>query len=227
MNIRTCLILTAFFLTCTTDVNAQITLGIDVGVTNNKLNINYDKLKVTSREGYMINLMMKYRLDKWLALETSPGIIQKNYSVKNINNIYQNIDNTYLHLPLSIQCQVYILKNIILSGSSGVYYAYWVTSRISGVAPNIFELSTGLEGDELIRVEDIKYKYSFTRQDNKSEFGGLAKLGFTYQISDKLSFLINGHYYLGITSQKTQIKEIQHHNNNETTALTSGLSYRL
>jgi len=220
-------ILVAFFFTRNLDANAQISLGIDVGRTNNKLNINsrYSNLKVDSKDGYMVNLIVKHRLDKWLTIEASPGVIQKNYFIKNINNIYQNVNNTYLHLPLSMQCKVYMLNNISISGSFGVYYAYWVNSMISGVAPNIFELSSGLQGDELIKVEDINYKYIFTKQDNNSEFGWIAKLGLEYQISNSISFLINGHYYRGITSQQKRIKEVQSKEINETVALTSGFSY--
>lgn len=217
----------AIFFTYTLDANAQMSFGIDVGLTNNKLNFSskYSNLKLSSKDGYMTNLIIKHKLDKWLSFEASPGVIQKNYSIRNINNINQNIDNTYLHLPLSMKYEVSLVKNVNISGSFGAYYAYWISSVVSGVAPNVFELSSNPKGDELIKVENIDYKYKFTKQDNKSELGWILKLGIEYGIFNHISLLINAQYYRSITDQQKRINELESEKRNRTLALTSGILY--
>ena len=220
-------ILMAIFFTYNLDANAQMNLGIDVGLTNNKLNFSskYGNLKLTSNYGYMINLIIEHKLDKWLSFDASPGVIQKNYSIRNISNINQDIDNTYLHLPLSMTYQVSLLRNVNISGSFGAYYAYWISSVVSGVAPNVFELSSNPKGDELIKVENIDYKYKFTKQDNKSELGWILKLGIEYGIFNHISFIINTQYYQSITDQQKRINELESEKRNRTLALTSGILY--
>lgn len=207
--------------------SAQTNIGLDAGITYNKLDFksNNSNLILTSRQGYIINLNIDHSLNKWFILETSPGVLQKNYSIKNRNDIYQNINNTYLQFPISMKYDMKLIKRLNVSGSLGGYYAYWIKSTMNGTAPNVFEITSDSDGGELIGLENIKSNHSFSNQDNRSEFGWVAKIGLHYRIINNLSFSITGQYYRSITDQQKNTVELQVPKHNQTSALTIGVSY--
>lgn len=228
MNIKKPLsIVASICLTCILNAKAQTNIGLDAGITYNKLRFKpaNSNLTLSSKQGYIINLNIDHQLNKWIAVETSPGVLQKNYSVKNTNNIYQDINNTYLQLPISIKFERKLISRLNLSASLGGYYAYWIKSTINGTAPNVFELSSGSEGGELIKVEGIKSQYPFSHRDNRSEFGWTAKVGLDYRILNDLSCSIKGYYYQSLTDQQKRIDELQASRHNETLAATVGIIY--
>lgn len=228
MNIKKPLsILAIICLTCILNAKAQTNIGLDAGISYNKLKFKpaNNNLILSSKQGYIINLNIDHKLNNWIAVEASPGVLQKNYSVKNTNNIYQDVNNTYLQLPISIKFNQKLLSRLSLSGAIGGYYAYWLKSTINGIVPNVFKLSTGSGGDELIKVEGIKSEYTFSERDNRLELGCAAKLGLNYRILNALSFSIKGHYYRSLTDQQKQITELQATRYDETLAATIGIAY--
>lgn len=209
---------------------AQLNIGVDAGITYNQLQFksNNPDLKLSKRTGYLVNINVSKQLSKWMTIEATPGIIQKNYTVQNKHNIYQDINNTYLHLPLDIKYEISLLKPLKLSAALGIYYAYWLESNISGIAPNVFNIANNAEGDALIQLENIKSNYKFNdTQDNRSEFGWLAKVGLSYRILKNVSCSLKGHYYQSISDQQKQSNEFQSPKYNQTFATTIGLAYDL
>lgn len=198
-----------------------------MGITSNKLNFisKYGNPAVLSKDGYMVNLVICYQVNKWFEVDISPGMIQKNFTLRNTNNIHQNINNTYLHLPLSLKHDIYFLKNLNISGNLGLYYAYLIKSVISGFSPNVFEISSNLQGDELIKLENIKADYKITKQDNRSEFGWLGKVGLEYKIVNNVSCTIKGQYFRSITDQQKRINNAEPEKRNRTLVLSGGISY--
>ncbi|AOM79677.1 porin family protein [Pedobacter steynii] len=207
---------------------AQLNIGVDAGISYNKLQVEMadDEIRLSKNSGYIVNVNIDQKINKWLAIEVSPGLIQKNYRVENKNNIYQNVTNTYLHLPITAKYEMKVLKKINLSAALGAYYAYWIESTMEGVAPNVFELSTNPEGNETVRLERIKSNYRFNaKQDNRSEFGWVAKIGLDYRVLKNVSATIKGHFYQSITDQQKRVSEIHAQKYNQTTALTIGGVY--
>nr|WP_199158547.1 outer membrane beta-barrel protein [Pedobacter sp. ASV2] len=211
-------------------VNAQIIIGADAGVSYNKLDykMNNGKLKLENNQGYMASINVDYGLNKQFSLESSPGIIQKNYLIKNQNGIYQQNNNTYLQLPFNIKYHVKIVKRLYTSASLGAYYAYWLSSTLKGIIPNVFELSNDAEGNEVFKQQSFKYVYQFDpSKDNRSEFGWTGKIELNYEILKKLSGSIKARYYQSITDQQKKIVEGQVARYNQTFGITMGVGYHI
>lgn len=208
--------------------NAQTTFSFDVGIASNKLDFRpiNNSLKLFKNQGYMINVSLDYKFNKWLRIEVSPALLEKNYSVKNNSAIYQNINNAYLQFPISVKYAIRVVNKLVASGTSGIYYAYWLKSVVSGIAPNVFEQYSNHEGEELIGLEKIKYNYIFNSTlDNRSEFGWVAKIGLDYEVAKNLSCSLKGHYYQSITDQQKKIMILQGSRYNKTSVMTLGLAY--
>nr|WP_121269743.1 outer membrane beta-barrel protein [Pedobacter schmidteae] len=204
---------------------AQTSIGIQVGATHNRLDFNSDKNRLVYTAGYgeVVQLTLSTHINNWLYLESSPGMIKKNYRIINGNVIYQDINNNYLQLPFGIGGRLNISKKLILSNSIGIYYAYWLTSKINGTAPNAFEISTSSEGTELIKAEHVSYKSIFNQYDRRSEFGWMVSTGMHYRIVSNLGCSVNGSYFRSLTSQRVGIMEMRSPRFNETIALTFGV----
>ncbi|WP_442588094.1 porin family protein [Pedobacter sp. AW31-3R] len=212
----------------TLKANAQFSLGFDAGITYNKLDykINNSNLKLQERSGYMASVVVSYKLNEWFSAEGTPGVIQKNYAVSNINGLNQQSNNTYLQLPLGINYNLKIIKRLKAAAVIGGYYAYWMSSKINGIAPNVFELSNNANGDEVIKLENINYTYQFNgAKDKRSEFGWMGQIALDYKIMKNLSVLIKGHFYQSISDQQKKITELQTPRYNQTIAATAGLMY--
>jgi len=216
-----------FSLICVTNIKAQTNVGLDFGATYNKLNFipSNNTLIITSKQGYIINFNIERELNNYFSLEATPGTLQKNYSIKNKKNIYQDTENTYLQLPISIKMGVTIIGRLKIGGSIGGYYAYWIRSTTYGLAPNAFELSSNITGDEYIKIEDIKAGSDFTKKNNRSELGLAAKIEMNYKILNDISCSVKGHYYRSLMDQQKRIMEQQIPRYNETLAVTIGISY--
>jgi len=205
--------------------NAQTNIGIDAGVTNNSLSFyaSNTNLILKSRQGYLTNISINHILNKWLCLEAGPGVIQKNYSITNTTEIYQNINNTYLNFPVSMKVTLKAVNRINFNGSIGGYYSYWIASMINGIAPNVFELSSNSEGFESIKLETIKDDHSFTKQDNRKEWGWVAKLALDYRIVNSIYSSIKLHYYGSLSDQQKLVTGFQTPRYNKTSAISVGI----
>jgi opacity protein-like surface antigen len=223
-------ILIVFSIISSAVANAQMTIGLEGGITSNKLDFknNYSNVTLLQRKGTIINIDLNYKFNKWFTLEMSPGMLEKNYSLQNSNRIYQNVTNCYLQLPISLKHRIKLLRKLNAFGSLGVYYAYWLESKVDGLAPNVFELYSNSENQEMIKLEEIKYTYSFdSRRDNRSEFGWAGKIGMDYGVYNNLSLSLKGHYYQSLTDQQKKIVELQNPKLNKTFVTTIGLIYHL
>lgn len=207
-------------------INAQVSIGIDAGLTYNKLNYKTNNVLLGKKSGYVTNINVGYSLNKWLSIEGSAGLIQKNYSISNKNNIWQQINNSYLQFPVSMKYNIKVIKGLSTSISLGVYYAYWIYGSVEGVAPNVFELLTSSDGEDLIKLQNIKYSYKFdTTKDNRSEFGWVAKVGLNYKIVNALDGSIKIYHYQSVTDQQKKIQELQNGRYNQTFSVVAGLTY--
>lgn len=120
-----------------------------------------------------------------------------------------------------------LTTNLSVSGGLGLYYAYWLTSKVTGIVPNAFDIEQTYS-NQLIKLQMIKYVYAFnSEQDNRSEYGWVGKIGVEYNLTKRLSFSIKGHIYQSVTDQQKKIAEQQTPKHNQTLAATIGLSYSL
>lgn len=216
-----------FLAAISVNVNAQTNIGIDAGLTFNKLGLktSINHIKMGTRRGNLISVNIAHRISKELAIEISPGMLQKNYSIENKSNIYQNINNTYAQLPFSIKYNRKVTNKFTFTPSFGIYYAYWLKSKIDGIVPNIFNISIDSDNNQIIGLEHFQYTYYFdSKKDNRSEFGWTGKIELDYKIVNDFSFGLKGHYYQSLTSQQ-KVVLLQQPSYNKTFALSLGFSY--
>src|SRR5580692_9747295 len=120
----------------------QFFVGVEGGPNMNYLTTsnasepftNYDGMR-----GWNIGIPVGYRFFDWLAVQTAPTYIQKNYDIVGtgfFTGVYQKNYNTYLQLPVSLR---FSFGGKALRGflDLGGYAAYWKSGRIQGVEPNI------------------------------------------------------------------------------------------
>lgn len=210
--------------------NAQLSIGVDVGISSNKLEFQNNSLDIVLEEnhGYTISVNLSSGLSKTFALEASPSLTQKNYAINNKNNISQNVNNSYLILPISLKHTIKLARIWTVSTSLGCYYGYWLKSNVDGAVPNVFELTGNLGNEETIKLHNIKYSYSFNSDyDQRNEFGWASKLSLAYRIKEKISALVNVQYYQSLTDQQKGNTELHSPKYNQTRGLTLGLMYHL
>jgi hypothetical protein len=211
--------------------DGQLNLGIEGGISYNKLQFvnNADNIFLSRRIGYIFNINAEHKLNKSFILEVSPGLIQKNYSITNTRGIFQNVDNNYLILPIGLKYKINIIPKLTFIPSLGVYYGYWLTSKIQGVQPNVFDTSTDLDKNEIVGLKNINYAYSLnTVYDQRNELGWLTKLSISFRIKEKTSCSITTQYYQSITDQqKNRNNDLQNPKYNQTFNITTGIMYHL
>jgi hypothetical protein len=206
----------------------QLSVGVDAGASYNHLSVqNFGFIELSKKLGPMVNIDLSYEFNDHYALEFSPHLVQKNYGMANSNKIFQRVRNTYVVFPVSLKYKIEFAPKLYSSLSAGIYYGYWLASRITGVAPNVFESATNAQNEETIVLQKINYSYPFNSEfDRRHELGWLGKLGLTYAASKKIAYQVNFHYYQAATGQ--QKKTVQNDPYyNRTYALTTGLLYRI
>ena len=189
-----------FFLFAVFHVKAQLYIGVEGGLSKNYLRTQDVLQTFTTYKpatGISVSIPLLFELNKWLAIKSSPNFSQKNYEIVRtgfFQGIYQKNINNYLQVPLQA-CVRFGEKKIKGFVNLGLYGAYWMSSRIKGVEPNILNTSdttvsnpTGL----LNIVNGYKYDQSYhfdRKKDNREEFGWIGGAGITYQLNHYIVIL--------------------------------------
>lgn len=228
-SIKTIIIL--IFCLLTYKGNAQVSIGADVGITFNTLKLENSNNAVSTNNGYgyIISIPVKYKLNKHFYIETNPGLLQKNYTIENQKRIIQKVNNSYFQLPVGIESSFDLAPKISVNGLIGIYGAYWLSSKINGFAPNVFDISEQSTGtEEQINLQKINTTYNIdSKYDNRYEFGWTGRIGINYTFTTRLCFAIKGNLYRSLTDQQKSISELQRQKYNQTFAITMGASYIL
>lgn len=208
--------------------DAQTNISIQMGLSNN---FTKSKQQISSslnaRYGYAFSADASLPVNDWVDLELSLTLIQKNFSIQNKSNIYQNLMNTYLQLPVGISKGIAFGKNIRLAGFLGIYYALWINKKMEGQIPNIFDVYQNADGSESLRLARFSKQGFDSITDNRNEFGCATKLSLDYRFSKSMSITAGGHYYNSQTNQEKQTSLLQTGKYNKTVVIMTGLKYIL
>lgn len=203
--------------------NAQFSIGFEGGASINHLNTNINNRALTKNEtqvGYSIGIPFRYRIAKYLSLETAPNLTQKKYSIVRLDpfkGVYHTFTNTYLQLPL-IAKLTYGKKKFDYCLNIGAYMAYWALGNVNGSLPNIFTVTDSIINGQIIEkfmLNEYREKYTFNKKiDNRLEFGWVAGIGIVYKLNNYYSLFFEGNYYQALTDQqkKYMINQVPQYN---------------
>ncbi|HEY4788494.1 MAG TPA: outer membrane beta-barrel protein [Bacteroidales bacterium] len=214
-----------FLLVCewisTNYTTAQISVGVIGGYTNNCMNTDMANLAYTRQVnlgGYSFGILYKKTLSKVFALQAEFQLVQKNYSFErngSYKGIFEDFYNTYLQLPLRGQLDILRRKKISIALNAGVFGAYWVFTKVNGVAPNVFNTTNQVDatGEDIQNFYLTKYSevYRFnSKKDNRFEFGLHTGVTLQYDANEKNGFFMEYIYYhsLSDTQKKYMVNQV-------------------
>ena len=231
---------TLLFLLCSLQGRCQLFLGVEGGPNMNYLTTsnasepftNYDGMR-----GWNIGIPVGYQFFDWLALETTPTYIHKNFDIVRTGffiGVYQKNYNTYLQVPLNLR---FSFGGKALRGfvDLGGYGAYWASGRIKGTEANILnEVDTAYQtvnptsilGENYAYNYDQKYVFNSTK-DNRMEFGLIGGAGISYELFQTYTFYLEGRYYRAMTDQQKQYEMNQAPRYNDNYGLTLGCTIKV
>lgn len=214
--------------------HSQLSIGLQGGVSDNRINTNVSNLASTViewRTGYSIGLVARYRIASHLFVDALPTILQKNYSVNrtdSLSGIYTRYNNTYLQLAILPHFEYG--QRMKIFGNAGAYLGYWICGETEGKIPDIFSVSsTGiLQQTEIFQLTSFHQKYSFNKKrDNRIEFGCVAGGGMGYELKKNILFTIECLYYRAITDQQKNYMIYKIPQHNQTFIFSTGILYNL
>jgi hypothetical protein len=228
------------FLLCSLQGNAQLFLGVEGGTNMNYLTTsnasepftNYDGMR-----GWNISIPVGYQVFDWLAVETAPTYIQKNFDIVRtgfFTGVYQKNYNTYYQLPLDLR---FSFGGKALRGfvDLGGYGAYWASGRIKGTEANILnEVDTSYQTVNPTSILGENYGYSYNQKyvfnsskDNRMEFGLIGGAGISYELFQMYTFYLEGRYYRAMTDQQKHYEMNQAPRYNDNYGLTLGCTIKV
>lgn len=215
------------------ECNAQISIGMQLGATDNYLNTSINNLPSTvikSHLGYKIGIPILYKISSTILIEGCPSLIQKNYSINrtdSLEGIVTQYNNTYTQL--GVICHFVYGRQLQVFGGAGYYVAYWLTGTLKGKVPDIFSVSTnGTTQNENFRLASFNEKYSFNPQrDNRFEMGWLATCGLEYHCIDPYTLFLKCSYSQSLTDQQKSYMINQIPQYNQTFSFSVGVLYSL
>jgi len=212
---------------------AQQLLGFEAGVSRNFLKTNGPSqvsTRVDAKNGYYFASRIQFRLGHIIAIETMPGLIEKNYSVSRTDSlagIYTDHSNKYLQIPLTLHAV--IGKRLKFFLDAGIFGGYWVNSKINGTVPDIFSVNSdkNQHGQEFNLVP-YSQNYSFDKQkDQRFDFGYIGGLGLQFNFFQQLDGFIAGRYFYAISNRQKNNPAYDMGSYNQTTTVSLGITYNL
>jgi len=220
--------------------NAQLSAGLETGVTRNHLYTRLINRPNTTYEwvnGWLIGIPATYQFNSWLGIQADPLLMQKNYRLRRTgyyDGVYHQNNNYYLKLPvmahLSLQYQ-----RLQLFLHLGGYVAWWIAGRVKGVQPSILNNADPLPADEepdnILQMQQAyayHERYIFDgRKDRRIELGGLAGIGAGWQLSPRYHLFAEARYCTAWSQHQKQYMIGQSPAYNETLILMAGCMFHL
>jgi hypothetical protein len=218
----------------------QFFLGVEGGPNMNYLTTSNASEPFTNYEGmrgWNISIPVGYQFFDWLALQTAPTYIQKNFDIVRtgfFTGVYQKNYNTYIQLPLDLRFS-FGGKELRGFVDLGGYGAYWVSGRIKGTEANILnEVDTAYENVNPTSILGENYPYTYDQKyvfnsakDNRMEFGLIGGAGVSYELLQIYTFYLEGRYYRAMTDQQKHYEINQAPRYNDNYGLTLGCTVKV
>ena len=219
-------------------IQAQIEIGIGVGMSRNKLAIinRTERLFTSYRpvNGIAAELIFKYPLHKYISVRIEPSFVGKNYSLVRsgyYQGVFQTTYNSYLQFPIIFTGSV-DYHQFSVGISAGGYSSYWARSTRQGVLPNLSNLS--LQDDGYTNVFQDMQPYSYkedyqlaANMHRRWEFGWLIGTDFQYKVAKQLTVFVAPRYSYALTGQVQNPHIGQEQRYNETLTIFAGLLFKI
>ena len=210
-------------------VDAQLQLSVVSGVSVNHLQTDVSALSHTvnyGKAGYLAGVGLLVPVGHLFAISTGAAVLQKNYSLDRTGiyqGLYQSFRNDYLQVPVSAR-YTFRSGKWEAFGEAGFYIAYWLSGSIRGTIPDIYGATDSIHADgtvtETFRVRKYDEKYRFDAgRDNRFEFGWVAGLGISFDVSSRYALCFQYSYY---RSQTDRYKAASNSAYNDTQSFTLG-----
>ena len=201
-----------FLLLYKTSLFAQISMGIEGGLSNNTYQTNITNRAatvLTGATGFTVGFTFRYRIRPWLYVAATPGLVQKGYSMNRQDSLYGEYDkhmNTYCQLPIgpSLAYDWHRWRGAL---DPGLYVGYWLNGQVKGRTADIFgstnSSSTAGQTSQQFDLVGYDKPYSFLSQrDRRWEEGWYMGLEGQFLLSSAWRLTAGGKYYQSLTSQE-------------------------
>ena len=189
----------AFIILSSNFLYAQyFSIGLRDGISWSGINGRYDfeRYQIKYRTGQSFGLLLNYRTLSFLILQAEINYEEKGFDFQTDPLQYQpsgsgytsgNFRLKYLTIPFTSHFE--IGNKVMYYGYAGVYVAFRLNAENS-----ISYSSTGYP-------DLVIYDMSYDPTDifNKHEFGGLVGIGIKIPLCEKVKFIIDSRYSLGLT----------------------------
>lgn len=216
------LFILVFFIALTTNVSAQLGIGLKGGYDFNSVTrSNAGRVDETyhNKNGLEYGLLFRYQFNDWFAIRTDVEMLSRSHTMKrNLNivkGIYTDYDNKYLTVP--------VMADFTFGGTRirghfmmGAYVSYWMSANRSGDAFNIYH--------EVIAFDE---KVEFNEYHNRLVAGAVAGPGLSFDVTEDISLELDALLYYDLMSYMKVSTVSPEPRYNNTASLTLGVIYKL
>ncbi|MBE5319030.1 outer membrane beta-barrel protein [Pedobacter sp. MR2016-19] len=221
-----------FILTINNYSFAQKELGIGGGFNFNTLSIphqNGNNVKTIPKLGYSLFFHSRFFLNKSFDLVFEPGVSEKNYQRRAIDNQYieETIINKYLQLPINLDTKIFSSKKKTTYLTIGATIGYWIKSETRGYLPDIFSSFSSFNNTEHYNLIYFNKKNAFDKKKDR-RYDIAINLGFRESFYIRNTVLsINAFITKSITSQQKTYMLNQEMRSNQSITLQIAYSKKL
>jgi len=183
----------AFIILSSNFLYAQyFSIGLRDGISWSGIRYDFERFQIKDRTGQSFGLLLNYRTLSFLILQAEINYEEKGFDFQTDpllcgGGYSGNFRLKYLTIPFTSHFE--IGNKVMYYGYAGVYVAFRLkaensTSVVSNYSPDL-----------------VIYDMSYDPTDifNKHEFGGLVGLGIKIPLCEKVKFIIDSRYNLGLT----------------------------
>ena len=196
----------------TKSAEAQLSLGVEGGISNNYLHyktFNQSFSRLNNSIGFCFGSRLQYKMSKKRYIEIGSAILQKNYSISRTGifaGAFEMHRNTYSQFSVMMKYRI-ISKPFQFYIKGGGYMAYWMKGQVTGKIPDVFSVSDSINQSgqiqETIQLRSFNKKYEFDgKKDNRIELGYISEIEMQYSINKRSSIATTFSVYQSLTDQQ-------------------------
>lgn len=213
-------------------ITAQIRLGVEAGLINNKPSSIPSDMSNTRLDvdwSYTTSLTVDYTISANIHIESLIGITDKTYTLTRTNSyegIYYNFHNRYLQIPFFVKFETGSKWRFLIS--PGIFGSYWLNGTVNGRIPDILSAqSASAPVISSYKLISFKQAYNFDNsRDNRFEWGLASAAGVSRSINEHSFLNFSARYYYSLCSFYTApLSNLS--SANRCVSFTIGFTYRI
>src|ERR1700761_858805 len=138
--------LVGIFLLLKASLFAQVSVGVEGGLSNNTYHTNISNrasTELAAVKGFAADVLLRRGVRPWLYITAAPGVGQKGYSMNRTDSLYGEYDehrNLYIVLPVGVSI-AYEWRRFRGTVDPGLFGGYWMSGRQKGSIANLFSVT--------------------------------------------------------------------------------------